>query len=446
MRLLSSAILLLAAAQPALAQGSQAPTLTLDEAISIARQNNPGLGLAQDARLRSAAQLRTARGAYLPSVDASFGAGFREGRQQSFGGTSFGNSSNTVSSSYSLGASARYNAATFMGPKQARANADATEADITATDQTLRATVTQQYILVLQDQATLALQDSLIANATAQLDLAKARQAAGAATALDVQRAEVQLGQQQVAALRARNALETDRLRLFQTMGIAPTTDARLTTTFAVEQPSVSLQQVLDMGRKANPQLLAARAREEAAVVGVRSAKSDYTPTLGLRADVGGYTNKVTNETGLTADQVARNHDWPFSFTRDPYTLNASLSIPIFNGFQRERNVQEAQAGRNDARFSVRREELRLDADVTSAYLTLTTDFRAITIQEQNARTARAALSLAEERYRVGLNSFLDVTQARADFVRAETDRINAIYEYHRAFAALESAVGRPLR
>ena len=35
---------------------------------------------------------------------------------------------------------------------------------------------------------------------------------------------------------------------------------------------------------------------------------------------------------------------------------------------------------------------------------------------------------------------------ARAAYERAETDRINAIYDYHRAYAALENAVGRPLR
>ena len=65
-------------------------------------------------------------------------------------------------------------------------------------------------------------------------------------------------------------------------------------------------------------------------------------------------------------------------------------------------------------------------------------------LQEQNRTAAREALALAQERYRVGANTFVDVTQARADYERAETDRINAIYEFHKAFAALESAVGRP--
>jgi len=46
----------------------------------------------------------------------------------------------------------------------------------------------------------------------------------------------------------------------------------------------------------------------------------------------------------------------------------------------------------------------------------------------------------------VGTNTFIDLTTARAEYERAETDRIDAVYEFHRAFAALEAAVGRTLR
>ncbi len=67
-------------------------------------------------------------------------------------------------------------------------------------------------------------------------------------------------------------------------------------------------------------------------------------------------------------------------------------------------------------------------------------------LQGQNAEKAREELNLAQERYRVGASTFLEVTEARASLERAETERINAIYDYHKAFAALESAVGRSLR
>jgi len=85
-------------------------------------------------------------------------------------------------------------------------------------------------------------------------------------------------------------------------------------------------------------------------------------------------------------------------------------------------------------------------ADVTSSFLSLTTAQQTVTLQEQNVRTARTALALAQERYRVGLASIVDLQQARGDYERAETDRITAVYDVQRAFTTLEAAVGRPLR
>ena len=108
------------------------------------------------------------------------------------------------------------------------------------------------------------------------------------------------------------------------------------------------------------------------------------------------------------------------------------------DGFGREQRLQEANASKTDARYSVRRQELALTADVTSARVTLQAAFEAAQLQARNAATAREALQLAEERYRVGSNTFVDLTTARGEYERAETDRIDAIYEFHRAYAALQ--------
>jgi outer membrane protein len=148
----------------------------------------------------------------------------------------------------------------------------------------------------------------------------------------------------------------------------------------------------------------------------------------------------------MAAQMRRDNSKYPFDFTRDPITFSASLSIPIFNGFQREQRVQEAEAARNDARYSVRAQELRVTAEVTTGYKSLITAYETVRIQTQNSQAAREALALAQERFRVGANTFVDLVQARADFERAESERITSIYEFHRAYAALESAVGRPLR
>ena len=469
-------------AQPA---GPQ-PVLTLEEAVALARRNNPLFLQTVNAQRRASAQLLAARGGYLPRVDASFGSQFREGRQQNFNGVALGATSDILSSSYSLSAQQQINAATFITPKLQKAEVEASEADVRGGVASLTALVAQQYLNVLQAQATAALQDTLLRSAELQLELARAREAVGAATSLDTRRAEVQFGQQRVAAITAKNDVEVQKLRLFEQIGVAQPAGVELTTSFTVSLPPESLDQLLERARRANPSLNAVRAREDVANLGYRRAQSAYLPTLSLYTELGGYTNQLTDDEQVVGEvrsgyqnqcvsnarieaidtntlpdysgcaalppsemedaALRANDQFPFAFTKNPWVISAQVSIPIFDGFSREQRIQEAAAYRSDARYSVRAAELRMTADVTSAYLSLTTSAQTVSIQEQNARTAREALLLAEERYRVGAATFVEVTQAQADYRQAETDRINAVYDYHKSFAALESAVGGSLR
>ena len=61
-------------------------------------------------------------------------------------------------------------------------------------------------------------------------------------------------------------------------------------------------------------------------------------------------------------------------------------------------------------------------------------------------RDFAAAVARLNMSYRVGAKTFLDVTTARGTYEKTQIDRINSIYDYHKAFATLENAVGRPLR
>jgi outer membrane protein len=149
---------------------------------------------------------------------------------------------------------------------------------------------------------------------------------------------------------------------------------------------------------------------------------------------------------GAAAALRARNDQYPFDFTKNPFGYQIGLSLPLFNGFRREQQIQDAQAYRNDARYQVRAQELRTNTEVATAYRNLTTAYQTVRLQEQNQQAARQALDLAQERYRVGANTFLEVTQARSEYETAATSLINAIYDFHKAFAELERAVGRPLR
>lgn len=483
------ALIALCAALPAAAQSPARTSLSLDEALEIARRNNPVFQQAVNSRTRALAGTRSAYGALLPSADASFGASFREGRPQFFGGVAFGATSDILSSSWNLSASSRLSWNTFNNIKRANAQLDAADAEVEAAVFTLRSGVTAQFLLALQTQARANLQDTLVVQQRLQLELAQARAGVGAGTSLDVKRAEVQLGQQEVAALRARNTADVERLRLFQQLGVPMPEGVELTAELSMAAPSYQLGDLLETARRQNPTLLAVRARQRVAVAGVRSAQSEYTPSLSFSASVGAFTQKQT-DIGITIAQAQAgalssqanclttdslrvgagmpsiaaqcaaivftpaqeqairdaNNRFPFDFTRQPYNLSMGISLPLFDGLGRESRLQEANAARRDAEYSLRRQELQLTADVTSALVTLQAAHRAVELQERNAATAREALQLAEERYRVGANTFVDLTTARGEYERAETDRIDAVYEFHRAYAALENAVGRTLR
>jgi outer membrane protein len=83
---------------------------------------------------------------------------------------------------------------------------------------------------------------------------------------------------------------------------------------------------------------------------------------------------------------------------------------------------------------------------VSQGYLTLATLHQAIAIQDTNRTAAAEQLQLATERYRVGSGTFFDLLDAQLATQRAEFDYVNAIFDYHKALAALEAAVGQALR
>ena len=148
----------------------------------------------------------------------------------------------------------------------------------------------------------------------------------------------------------------------------------------------------------------------------------------------------------MEAAALAENNRFPFDFRKSPRSYSIFISMPIFDNLQRETTLQRNIIARDNARHVVRQTELALTSNVTEALRNLQTAQRTVELNNVNAAAAREQLSFAEERYRVGAATFLDVTTSRGTFEQAQIDRLNAIYDYHRSFAALENAVGRPLR
>ncbi|MGQ0816242.1 MAG: TolC family protein [Gemmatimonadota bacterium] len=478
------------------AQQQAVATLTLAEAITLARRNNPDF-LAQKNDLAVAEWgVREAYGGLLPGASASTSFQYQAAGTPRLGfisGSDLGVTGTPAYylSNYYVGINYGLSGASLLAPGRAKATRHATDAYIAAADFQLAAAVTRQYLAVRRAQDGVALAKQELERAEDNRKLADARLKVGAATPIELKQAEVEKGRAEVTLLQSENLVRTERLRLMQGLGIDMNTAVELTTDFTIGEIPWSQEELINIAMQQHPNLLAARANEQAGNASVKMAKSAYLPSLSFNAGLSGYTRQAGSSAylleqaqagalgarqqceffnavaagsaqpipgypqscpagTLTAAQeraiISGNNVFPFSYTGEPLSASLQISLPIFQGFTRELQLEQARAGAADARYRLRAEELRLRADVATAYLNATTARQSVGLEQRNTDLAADQLKLARERYRLGAASFLELQDAATIKARADRAYLMAVYSFHESMAALESAVGRSLK
>ncbi|HWO89229.1 MAG TPA: TolC family protein [Gemmatimonadales bacterium] len=418
------------------AQQPPARTLSLAEALDLARRNNPGLLSAANDRWAAAWQVRsTTLSLVTPNAAVSGSWYASEAGQRSFFGQLI-RIPGVRQTSYEFGLSYQFSGISLTQRGQASAMLRAVEEDIAGARTTLETTVRGQYLTVLSQQALRDIAQRSVERATENLALAQARYSVGQGTLIDVRRAEVEKGQAEVTLLQAEQAVENQILVLFQQLGVPapPGSTVVLTDSFPVTEPRWELSDLVRQALEENPGLRSLRARQSAARWNTRAAYSRYLPSLSLSAGTGRVSTRAD-----TANAVSQRQTTPWS-------ISLSVSLPIYDGFGRQVQAAEARAAEDDLRLAVRGRELAIAAQVTAAFNTLQASYRSIDIQRRNRDASAEALELATQRYRVGSGSYLELLDARVAAERAAADYVRAVYDYHRAIADLENAVGRPLR
>jgi outer membrane protein len=484
--------LLLAAllvAQPAFAQQEAAPrSLSLEDAITIARQHNPNFLSQQNDVTVAQWQSRQARADFLPSANASTSFGYQAPGEQRVGALEFGTRPAYRSSSYQLGLQLSVSGSKLLQPTAARTQLHAVEQRISNAEANLRSQVASQYLAVLQAQEAVTQAEREVERTQEHVRLAEARLEVGAGTQLDVRRSEVQQGQAEIRLVQAESTLANTLLSLGQLMGTSLDPETRLTSEFQVFSPVWASEQLVETALRNNPGLISARATREVSRIGVRQAQSQYLPSLNFGMNVNGSVfsaadieplvdqqlnmasfqscerqNQINQVAGLPLQTcahpddpqaraearsrvAARNPSWPFGYSRQPLSASVSISIPIYNGMQREVQVAQARASAADAEYQLRAEELQLRTDVATALRNLVTAHRTAEIQERVRATAAEELRLAQERFRFGAASSVEVTDAQTNLAEAERAFIEVVYGFHQSLAILESLVGEPLR
>lgn len=492
-RLLLAGVLALPGSHALAQEPADGPvTLTLERAVQIAEENNPAFLSTRNDADPAAWQVREAYAAtFLPRASTNFGATYTGRGTQRIGTLDFGSTPERYTSYYSLGLSYTLDGNTLFALPSARATRNATEARIDAAAFSLESAVTLQYMAVLRARDGVEVARRQRDFSRENLSLVETRVEAGAAAAVDARQAEVQQGRDEAALVRAERLLRAEKLRLMEQIGVSYPEGVELASEFRMFEPRWSLDELLERALVGHPQLRAFRFQERSNQAQLRQARSAYFPSVRLSASFSGSTLQTGDDQFLIDNQlrnmesrresceffnaiangidgslpgyprdcstiqltdqmrrdiVAANDVFPFAFDDNPVNLSLTVSLPIFSGFSRQRQSEQAQAALRDARQSRRAEELRLRTAVTQALDDLESARRLVAIEAGNREVAGEQLELARQRYALGATSFIELLDAQRSMATAERDHLDAVYAFHTALAGLEAAVGTSLR
>ncbi|MES2358245.1 MAG: TolC family protein [Gemmatimonadota bacterium] len=439
-----------AAVLPVFAAGAQGATktqdsvstgtqpVTLSEAIRLAQQNSPASVAARGSVESGKVAVRTAYGAFLPSITASFGAG----RQFTGAGslTRVNSAGETVTIAgdkwnynNSLGFSAQlFNFQNIPNLQAAKAEAAAaTQAEVTQSF-TIALNVEQQFYASLSALESEQAARTQLAQAVQQLDASRRRVVAGAATASDSLTAVVQIANAQLALRSAQNARRDANATLTRLVGSSVPLSAALNDPEVTARDTVQIDSAAVVARaEAAPNIAQDVYLLAAAEQRRKAARAAYLPTLSANYSRGG--------SGAGAYGLGNN---PFIYTGQ---LNFSLSIPIFNGFQRE--GQLANAAINQANAAATLRDAKLAAQQLSVQFidALRLGQEQILVQTASIAAATENLRVVQQRYNLGLSTIVDLLTAQTTLNQAQANLIAARNTVRLATAQIEALIGQPL-
>ena len=120
-----------------------------------------------------------------------------------------------------------------------------------------------------------------------------------------------------------------------------------------------------------------------------------------------------------------------------------NMSIPVFNGFLFSARAREADYRASALQQQVRDLRDRIARDVRVTWLEANTAYERVGVTEQLLKQANLALDLAQTRYKLGLASIVELSQAQLQQTDAQIGNTNARYEYLSTLSALNFSLGK---
>jgi HAE1 family hydrophobic/amphiphilic exporter-1 len=260
------------------------------------------------------------------------------------------------------------------------------------------------------------------------LEMARNRRAAGVATDLDVLRSQVDLENQRTQLLRLKGQAELARgdLNAVMVRPIDTPIDPSDSLDYIVAE--MTLDEAVREAWANRPEAKAVALSEKIYTELIGIAQSESRPSLDFNASWGYSVRKPSNF---------------FESDFSKWNAGFSVTVPLFDGFRTAGKVAQARGERNKITQDKIALENQIRLEAKDAVERLNVAKSILDATQLNVEQAQKALDMTQSNYQYGAATTLDVTDAQAALVLAESDRIQALYDHAIARAALRYVMAR---
>lgn len=434
-----------------------AKKLTLNDCIDLALKNRASIIRAQGSEQLAKATQRSALGAFLPNLSASYN--YSKGRETSIsppipfayepsidtfvvngdtakdfnpkptGSTDSQDKGPSKSLTFSSGISI-FNLPNIFSYIQAKAEREAAHLDVINSEQDLIYAVKTAYYAFLATNENVDVQNDAVTRSEEQLKLIQSKYDLGSAALSDVLKQKVLFGNDKLSLLKAKNAVVTARAGLAYTIGVDPSKDYEFSTEYTTHEFEGTIDDAMNFGLKHEPGFLSAQKNYQASKSGVRSSFTQYLPQISA------FLNYNVFKGTQAFPKV-------FNYSSNTVTYGFRVSLNIFDGFFREKQLSSAKINRNNALASVSETKNLLIRDIKTAYYNIEQQKEAKNVANENVKAAQEDLNITKEKYNLGSATILDLLNAQVSLKQAQVSFIQADFDLNLAIAQLENAMGK---
>ncbi len=305
----------------------------------------------------------------------------------------------------------------FVGLQARQTSLDFRNAGAEVVDEQIRANIYKIYYQLIVGKTQIDLLNTNIDRLTKLQKDTRAIFESGFAEKLDVDKVTVQLSNLQTEKNRALNQLSNGYYGLKVLMGMPVKDELVLTDTLSDAQLMEGMLEAQDYAYDDRKDYKYAKLGQKLNEFNIRRYKLSLIPTISLS---GNYAKN------------AQRNKWNFFGSGDWFTIssiNASIQVPIFNGFYTRSKIQQAKIDLQRTNDQLENMRNNIDNEVVVARNNFNTAIGSLDYQRKNMTLAENVYQQTKKKYEVGTGSQTEINTAQADLKLAQTNYITALYD-----------------